>query len=170
MFIVDERSMLGSGLLAAASNIRDRVYGQQNQNETWGGIPVVLLFGDNYQLPPVAQEGAISGFSKNRKWKNTDKISNSTKTPEEQRLIDRGHDLFINDLTQHVFHLKNNHRSKDDPELVKILANLRIADLDDAGGDRLMDQMIEHHELNIQAFLHNHKKQFTYTPKDTKKT
>ena len=65
MLIIDERSMISSGLLAAAErNIRHCVYGQQNQQELWGGIPVVLIFGDDCQLFPVAKEGAIDGFAK----------------------------------------------------------------------------------------------------------
>ena len=69
-----------------------------------------------------------------------------------------GHNLFINDLTQHVFHLKINYRSKDNPEVAKILAKLRIGNLDDVGGDGLMNQRIENQEDNLQEYLHNHKK------------
>ena len=36
----------------------------RNQKELWGGIPVVLVFGDDFQLPPVIEEGAINGFAK----------------------------------------------------------------------------------------------------------
>ena len=49
MLVIDKRSMLSSGLIAASEhNIRHCVYGQQYQTELWGGIPVVLIFGDNY--------------------------------------------------------------------------------------------------------------------------
>ena len=65
MLIIDERSMISSGLLTAAErNVRHCVFGQQNQKELWGGIPVVLVFGDDFQLPPVIEEGAINGFAK----------------------------------------------------------------------------------------------------------
>ncbi len=37
----------------------------QNGGEIWGGVPVVLLFGDDYQLFPV-KEGAIQGYSKKK--------------------------------------------------------------------------------------------------------
>ncbi len=48
--ILDERSILSSKVLAAAErNIRHSVYKGQNSGEIWGGIPVVLLFGDDYQ-------------------------------------------------------------------------------------------------------------------------
>ncbi len=48
---IDERSMLSSKVLAAAErNIQHSVYKGQNSGEIWGGVPVVLLFGDDYQL------------------------------------------------------------------------------------------------------------------------
>jgi hypothetical protein len=60
--IIDERSMLSSKVLAAAErNIRHSVYKGQNSGEIWGGVPVVLLFGDDYQLVTVIEEGVIQG-------------------------------------------------------------------------------------------------------------
>ncbi len=65
--IIDERSMLSSKVLAAAErNIRHSVYKGQNSGEIWGRVPVVLLFGDDYQLFPVIKEGAIQGYSKKK--------------------------------------------------------------------------------------------------------
>ncbi len=52
--IIDEQSMLSSKALAAAERkVRYSVYKGQNSGEIWGGLPVVLLFGDDYQLFPV---------------------------------------------------------------------------------------------------------------------
>jgi hypothetical protein len=52
--IIDERSMLSSKVLGAAErNIRKTVYNGQNSQEIWGGVPAVLLFGDDYQFLPV---------------------------------------------------------------------------------------------------------------------
>ncbi len=49
---IDERSMLSSKVLSAAErNIRKTVYNGQNSQEIWGGVPAVVLFGDDYQLP-----------------------------------------------------------------------------------------------------------------------
>ena len=63
--IIDERSMLSSKVLAAAErNVRQTVYNGQNSQEIWGGIPAIILFGDDYQLWPVIEEGAIQGYSK----------------------------------------------------------------------------------------------------------
>jgi hypothetical protein len=61
--IIDEWSMLSSKVLAAAErNVRHSVYKGQNGGEIWGGLLVVLLFGDDYQLFPVIKEGAIQGY------------------------------------------------------------------------------------------------------------
>ncbi len=43
---------------------RKTVYNGQNSQEIWGGVPTVLLFGNDYQLWPVIEEGAIQGCSK----------------------------------------------------------------------------------------------------------
>jgi hypothetical protein len=34
-----------------------------HENEDWGGIPVIVLFGDDYQLTPPCDEGAIDSFT-----------------------------------------------------------------------------------------------------------
>ncbi len=47
--IIDEWSMLSSKVLAAAKrNVWHSLYKGQNSGEIWGGVPVVLLFGDDY--------------------------------------------------------------------------------------------------------------------------
>jgi hypothetical protein len=54
---IDKRSMLSSKVLGAAKkNIQKRVHNGQNNQEIWGGIPAVLLFGNDYQLWPVIEE------------------------------------------------------------------------------------------------------------------
>ena len=54
MFIIDERSMISSELLGACErNMWETIYGGVCEESEFGGIPVVLLVGDDYQLPPV---------------------------------------------------------------------------------------------------------------------
>jgi len=48
----------------AERNLRHCIYEQQNQTELWGGIPVVLMFGDDYQRLPIKDNGAIQGNAK----------------------------------------------------------------------------------------------------------
>ncbi len=62
---IDKRSMLSSKVLGAAErNIQQTVYNGQNSQEIWGGIPAVILFGDDYQLWPVIEDGAVQGYFK----------------------------------------------------------------------------------------------------------
>ena len=65
---------------AAERNVRECALGQQNQNENWGGIPVVLLFGDGYQLFSVVEKVAIDRYAKtNELWEHKE----SKKEPEQ---------------------------------------------------------------------------------------
>jgi hypothetical protein len=63
--MIDEGSILSSIILAITErNVRECVFKGQNSKEIWGGVPVVLLFGDDYQLFPVIDKGAIQGYSR----------------------------------------------------------------------------------------------------------
>ena len=54
VLIIDERSMISAeNLGAAARNTKETAHGGVNYDLSWGGIPVVILFGDDHQLPPV---------------------------------------------------------------------------------------------------------------------
>jgi hypothetical protein len=60
---IDERSMVSQRVLGSAEmNIRSTAHGGGHDNEDWGGIPVVILFGDDFQLTPPCEEGAIDAF------------------------------------------------------------------------------------------------------------
>ena len=170
MLIIDERSMISSGLLAAAErNVRHCVFGQKNQRELWGGVPVVLVFGDDYQLPPVIEEGAINGYAKlSDLWEQ----KASRKSPAEQLLVRIGNSLFQDNLTDDVFHLTENYRTRADPEWAKILERLRVGLSTEADAERLMKQglhhhrsmdpdfvcMVENHPKTVYLFTQNHEK------------
>lgn len=52
--IIDERSLLSANVLGAAEHIISKtIHGGHNPSISWGGLPVVVLFGDDYQLPPI---------------------------------------------------------------------------------------------------------------------
>ena len=62
VLIIDEQSMVDSkSLRQTEKNIRETAYGGINEHLPWGNIPIIVLLGDDYQLPPV-QNGAIHGF------------------------------------------------------------------------------------------------------------
>ncbi len=95
--------MLSLKVLAAAERtVWHSVYKGQNSGEIWGGVPVVLLFGDDYQLFLVIEEGAIQGYSK-KKLKMPQ--SPTAKLSASQLLSQRGSYLFTNVMLKTVFTL-----------------------------------------------------------------
>ncbi len=108
-----------------------------------GGIPVVLLFGDDYQLFPVGEDGEINDFLKIQKlWEEGE----SRKLPQQQLLAYRGHQLFTSNLMRDVFELTKNYRSIKDPEYAAILERLRVGAATQADGARFMKQCLHFHE------------------------
>ena len=56
VLIVDERSMVGSELLAVIESFSHQtVHNGINSSHPWGLIPVIILVGDDHQLPPIYQ-------------------------------------------------------------------------------------------------------------------
>ena len=61
--IIDERSMVSlQALGGACSNVTTCAHGGVHREEDWGGLPVVLLVGDDYQLPPFGK-GVFDAFN-----------------------------------------------------------------------------------------------------------
>ena len=126
MLVVDERSLLDSSFLAAAErNVQHCIFGRKNITESCGGLPVVLLFGDDYQLFPLEKCGAIEGFARRTKFKIA---SLTSKGPAVQLLEKRGGNIFIDDMSQHVFHLTKNYQVKDE-KFRALLDNLRTGEI-----------------------------------------
>ena len=62
VLIMDERSMISADVLgAAARNCKETAHGGVNHDLSWGGIPVIILVGDDHQLPPVQTPNGPSG-------------------------------------------------------------------------------------------------------------
>jgi len=109
--MIDERSMLSSVILAVTErNVRECAFRGQNSKEVWGGVPVVLLFGDDFQLFPVIDEGAIQGYSK---MSDTTQQTPTTRMTTLQLLCQRGTYIFTQIMTETVFSLDRNYRVKN---------------------------------------------------------
>ena len=58
VLLIDERSMLSSMVLGAAEkNAALGAHGGVHEADDWGGIPVVVFVGDDFQIPPVESRG-----------------------------------------------------------------------------------------------------------------
>jgi len=160
--IIDERSMLSSKVLGAAErNIRKTVYNGQNSQEIWGGIPVVVMLGDDYQLWPVIDEGAIQGYSK---MNTTNPITPTNKQTAAQLLCQWGTYLFTNVMTESVFILHKNYRVKS-VEFQKLLARLRVGESTTEDAKRITDLHLvyyEHDKEFMTNLKHNSKTMWLY--------
>ena len=135
VLIIDERSMVSSNVLAAAErNTRDCIYRGQNSNELWGGLPVVLLFGDDYQLMPVTKNGAINSFAKRK-----DGVYQhvTEKMTDVQLLAYHGDWLFTEVMTDKVYFLTKNYRVKC-KQFEEILSRVRKGNANYEDAERLM--------------------------------
>ena len=157
MLIIDERSMISSKVLAAAErNTRECIYKGQNTSEIWGGLPVVLLFGDDYQLMPVDKNGAINGYDKRccgSEQHVTDKM-----TPA-QLFAYRGDWLFTEIMTDKVYFLTKNYRVQCE-EFKALLERVRKtrATQDDAAKLMKLHYVFYRNNADFKQNVENHDK------------
>ena len=163
VLVIDERSQVNSKVLAAAErNVRDCIYNGQNSREYFGGLPVVLLFGDDYQLMPIIEEGAIQGFAKRQEGNEqyiTDKMSPA------QLLAYQGSYLFADVMTENVFCLTKNYRVKCE-KFKELLHRVRLGKPTKEDADNIMKLHTTFYDTD-KAFterITNHKKtMYLYT-------
>ena len=149
--IIDERSMLSSKVFGAAErNIRTAVYNGQNSQEVWGGVPVVLLFGDDYQLWPVIEEGAIRG---NYKMTTPGEFTPTNKETAAQLITKWGTYLLTQVMTETVFYLSKNYRVKS-KDFRKLLGRLRVGEATEKDAERIVNLHLTYYEQD-ETFMTN---------------
>ena len=129
--IIDERSMISSAVLARAiGNVKSYCHGGSDVashcNEDCGGIPIILLFGDDLQLPPVDAYPAYE-------YMNT---ATTIKRGADDRT--RGLELFEH-FSREVMQLEKSRRQdENDTDMMEIQTRSRKGQLTDQNIERLM--------------------------------
>jgi len=138
VFMLDERSMLSSHVtFGAEEHLRECAYNGHNARERWGGVPVVLFFGDDYQLPPTSRNGGvINGFTKF--FCNNSPQPTTCKSKNGQICDYEGVKILTEIMTQKVFFLTKNFRTTK-PEDNELMSRLRVGEPTQEDADRLMD-------------------------------
>lgn len=111
VLIIDERSLVSSKLLGTAEQIiSETIFGGLTSNHSWGGLPVLILVGDDFQLPSV-EEGPFKALTR----------SNGGEMTINGRRA-------LKECAQHVCELISNKRVKENQKSDKmLLARLRTA-------------------------------------------
>ena len=157
VLIIDERSMISSKVLAAAErNTRECIYMGQNSTEVWGGLPVVLLFGDDYQLMPINKDGAIHGYSRRQGKANEYRTNMMTKA---QYFSYRGDWLFTEVMCENVYFLTKNYRVKC-KHFKEILERVRVGKptRDDADHIMKLHHTFYRSDTKFKDKIENHRK------------
>ena len=130
VYVLDERSMYTSDNLGAAErNLAATAHGGGHEGDLFGGIPIFILLGDDYQLPPPTntQKGAFDTMG-----------NNPSISQQKTGVAATGSQLFL-DLSEKCMALTTIKRQKSDQqELLGILERLRTGDTTVTDADKLM--------------------------------
>ena len=142
VLLIDERSMLGNVNLAfAEANCRKTAYKGFNNDQEWGGVPVVIMIGDDYQLPPVKATGVIKGYHVNG-------LFNKRHNIDRERMEVHGYKTFMN-LTEKCYVMTKNFRqSGKEAKLTSLLRMLRTGQVTKAGAKELMKYHISNPDMH----------------------
>ena len=108
--------------------------------------------------------GGIEGFARRTKFKIA---SLTSKGPAVQLLEKRGGDIFIDDMTQHVFHLRKNYRVKDE-KFSALLDDLRTGEITKNEARNLMSLHFFHYSKDKKDMIENDPKTISLFTKNDK--
>ena len=115
---IDERSMLTSSILGAAErNVALTCHGGGKQQLDWGGVPIVIVWGDDYQLPPVN----ISGKGKGAFYC----LDHPNRPTVRRRCVELDGMLQFQTFSKTVYILSK-HQRADDDEFISLQDRIRI--------------------------------------------
>ena len=129
--IIDERSMLTADVKGAAErNSAATVHGGYHDSEDWGGIPIVIFVGDDFQLPPPTnkEKGAFDTMDTTSSWSQQQFRGNGA----------FGHQIFkaMSETCMALTTVKRQNSSQS--HCKEVLQRLRIGESTDDDADYLM--------------------------------
>lgn len=130
--IIDERSLLDSKLLGTAEQkMRETAFDGNLSHLSWGNVPIIVLVGDDYQLPGVDEGPLDVLFSK-----------------KSGKMLENGRSV-LKECASFVMSLKSSKRIQAKKEHDKILMNkLRVAEeLNDSEVARMLNLHLDEIEL-----------------------
>jgi hypothetical protein len=120
--IIDERSLLSCEVLGAAEkHLSMTMHGGTHESEDWGGLPIVVLIGDDYQLPPP------SGISKGAFHTVAEDIHSSLLNMNDN-VCSNGCIQFRNFAGQSMELTTNHRQNSSNSQLDHILSKIRICE------------------------------------------
>ena len=148
--MVDERSLLSSEVLGGMeTNASKTVHGGGHFEEDWGGIPIVIIIGDDRQLPPVQIKGRGRGAFQ---------ILQKATKKQNKTTVEANGDMKFLDLSRKVVTLDKNQRVSDaNPEFKGILERLRLDIQTEDDANRIL-------QLDINKLSHEKQKEIFDSP------
>jgi AAA domain len=142
--IIDERSMVEAEKLGCAKlYMNECAHGGQTQKD-WGGIPIVILVGDDYQLPSI---GLGAFYSIQPEYDGTKGTKKKQPAKAQVQCLLEGN-IEFKIFAHNSLYLESIKRiNKDQEQLRRILKTLRCEDEDDKLCDTDMQRLLE---LNLK--------------------
>jgi hypothetical protein len=131
---VDERSMVSLSTMGMAErHAREAAHGGIHAEEDWGGIPIVIIFGDDCQLPPCMAKGVFDILE-----------LGSRESSSLNQAEAAGVEHFLK-FAEDVMYLRKNKRANDDQtELLDLNKKARLGILDRDTSEKLMSELNLH--------------------------
>jgi ATP-dependent exoDNAse (exonuclease V) alpha subunit len=142
---IDERGMLSSNILGAAErNVAQTCHGGGKQQLDWGGVPIVILWGDDYQLPPVNIGGKGKGAFYSLEYRN-----NLSATRRQN--VELNGMMQFQSFAKSVYELTI-HMRTDDDEFIQIQDRIRLGAPTDQDIQTLLSLNM-HRQTNQNKYL-----------------
>lgn len=156
LLCIDERSMLSKAIVAAVNrNAKKTVHNNTHESEkSFGGVPIVVLTGDDHQLPSVTigEEGqGIIYYFQNRIQRQRKTKRNGSQRDSQQQLLEKeGEEVFFS-CSQNVIELETIKRLENDAEdLKRILHDLRNDGIKEEDANKLLKLHVRNLPSNLR--------------------